>query len=57
MFRTATIWQCFNFKFGRTCWGENASKQDKSSTRTDIKKARGVVGRGQENIDTAYHQL
>ena len=40
-----------------TCWGENASKQDKNRLDKNIEKVDGVVDRRQENTDTAYRRL
>ena len=55
MFYTATVNS--GLTFGLTCWGGNASIQNKNSHDRNIKKARGVVGRRLERVDTAYHQL
>ena len=40
-----------------TCWGGNASKQNKNRLDKNIKKVDRVAGRRQESIDTAYHRI
>ena len=40
--------------FGLLAWGGNACKQDKEVLDKIIRKASGVVGRTQDNLDTLY---
>lgn len=49
VFCTGTIWQCINFLNDLLGW-------ERIQTRR-LKKAGGVVRRGQESIDTAYRRL
>ena len=55
MFYTATFSSVLTF--GMSCWGGNASKQDKNRLDKNTKKAGDVVGRRQESINTVYHRL
>ena len=55
MFYTATIASVLNF--GLSCWGGNMTQQDRNRLDKNIKKAGGVIGRAQENMETAYHRL
>ena len=55
MFYTATIGSVLSF--GLTCWGGNMTQQDRNRLDKNIKKAGGVVGRSQENIDATYTRL
>ena len=58
-------WECIQTRqkqtrilaFGMTCWGGNASEQDKGRLDKNLRKADGVAGRRQESIVTAYHRL
>ena len=50
LFYTATFSSVLTF--GMTCWGENASKQDKNRLDKNIKKVDGVVDRSQESTNT-----
>ena len=43
--------------FGLTCWGGNVTKRDKDRLDKIIKKAGGVVGRKEDDIQTIYKRL
>ena len=43
--------------FGLTCWGGNVTKQDRNRLDKQIKKAGGVVGRQQDDLETLYRRL
>ena len=43
--------------FGLTCWGGNVAKRDRDKLDKIIRKAGGVVGRQQDDIQTTYKGL
>jgi hypothetical protein len=48
---------CSMMTFGLACWGGNVTKQDRNRLDKQIKKAGGVVGRKQDDIETMYGRL
>ena len=50
MFYSSVV--CGALTFGLTCWGGNISIQDRSRLDKMIKKAGGVIGKKQDNLDT-----
>ena len=55
MFYTSIV--CSVMTFGMTCWGGNISGQDRNRLNKNIKKASGVVGRKQDDVETMYQRL
>ena len=43
--------------FGLTCWGGNVAKAERDRLDKIIKKAGGVVGRKQDDLQTMYNRL
>ena len=55
MFYSSVV--CSIMTFGLTCWGGSVSKQDRNRLDKNIKKASGVVGRRQDDVETMYNRL